>query len=237
MWKLQGSIKHSLNSILNLLYLSDCPICKNPSDSLLYAPLCSKCWSGIKRHSAPICEICSRPLIGDYGVCGECRLQSPFFSKAISYGIYSGTLKEAISLFKFSGIKRLGRPLGRLLQELTMPQADFIIPVPMEVDGLINRGFNQALVLSREVSKTFKIPILIGMLYKKRKTPPQVGLGADERVLNLKGAFGVKGDLYGKKILLLDDVMTTGATVNECSNELLRAGAGEIVVIVLARAE
>ncbi len=160
----------------------------------------------------------------------------PFFSKAICFGIYDGTLSEAINLFKFHGIKRLSRPLGELLLEFNISGIDAIVPVPLSVGGLRNRGFNQSLLLAKAVSDDTGIPLIMDGLRKQTETPPQVGLPAKDRTKNLKGAFMATKQFNDKRVMLVDDVMTTGATANECSRQLLRSGAAEVVVMTLARA-
>lgn len=160
----------------------------------------------------------------------------PPFSKVISYGLYEGVLAEAINQLKFNGVKRLSQPLGKLLLDLDIPDIDGIIPVPLSRKGLLKRGFNQSLLISRVVAKKTGIPLLMDILLKKRETLPQVGLSAHDRLVNLRNAFEVKGDVKGMHLLLIDDVMTTGATVTECSKELLKSGAAEVVVLTLARA-
>ena len=153
----------------------------------------------------------------------------------LNFGLYSGSLSEAIHLLKFSGLKRLAKPLGKLLTELPIPPMDGIVPVPVTHRTLRTRGFNQALLLSVVLSRHMGIPVCMDMLYKKMDTLPQIGLGARERVRNLKNVFGVKGKLGAPRLLLLDDVMTTGATVRECTQTLVKAGAQEVVVVTLAR--
>lgn len=153
----------------------------------------------------------------------------------LNYGIYSNALAEAIHLMKFSGLRRLAQPLGRLLLKLEMPECDGIVPVPLSKKGLRLREFNQTLLISKVISKELKIPLHMDVLFKKRDTPPQIGLNAKQRVKNLKGAFEVRGDIKGLRLLLIDDVMTTGATARECSKELMKAGAKEVIVLTLAR--
>lgn len=121
------------------------------------------------------------------------------------------------------------------MSELPVPLADGIVPVPVTVGTLRERGFNQTILLSRILSKELRIPVRMNMLYKKRETRPQIGLGAKERVSNLKNAFEVRERANDLRLILLDDVMTTGATVRECSKVLLKAGAREVVVVTLAR--
>jgi ComF family protein len=154
----------------------------------------------------------------------------------LNFGLYSGALSEAIHLLKFSGLKRLAKPLGKLLTELPIPSMDGIVPVPVTNRILRERGFNQALLLSVVLSRHVRIPVYMDMLYKKVDTPAQMGLGARERARNLRNAFAVRGRLRDQRILLLDDVMTTGATVGECAKTLVKSGAREVVAVTLARA-
>lgn len=136
---------------------------------------------------------------------------------------------------KFKGIKSLSRPLAKLLFDLDIPDTDIIIPVPMTKKALLRRGFNQSLLIAKEVSMIKGIPLDIDSLQKTKETLPQVGLEAGERMKNLKGAFFVMGDIKGKDVLLIDDVMTTGATLRECSKALLKAGATKVICLVIAR--
>lgn len=136
---------------------------------------------------------------------------------------------------KFSGVKRLVRPLSALLSGLDIPDADIVIPVPMTKRSLLRRGFNQSALIAREISKWKGMPLDIDCLQKTKETAPQVGLRAEERMKNLRGAFSVSDDLRGKKVLLVDDVMTTGTTLRECSKALLKAGAESVACLVIAR--
>lgn len=155
----------------------------------------------------------------------------------MSFGIYSDALREAIHHLKFSRLKRLAKPLGRFLQELPVPEMDGIVPVPLSKKSLRERGFNQTLLLARVLSAHLKIPVYMDTLHKKRDTVPQIELGAKERLSNLKNAFGVRGDLNGLRLILMDDVMTTGATVRECSKAVMKAGAREVIVVTVARSK
>lgn len=161
--------------------------------------------------------------------------KSPPYARVIAYGLYEGVLKEAIGRFKFYGLRRLSRPLGGLLPDLPIPESDAIVPVPLTAKGLKQRGFNQSLLIARALKKT-GTPLYMDTLFKIKETPPQVGLSASERHKNLAGAFTARGDLKGSRILLVDDVVTTGATAAACSKALLKAGAREIVVLAIARA-
>ncbi|MEW6163328.1 MAG: ComF family protein [Nitrospirota bacterium] len=222
--------------LLNLLYPSKCPSCGGISDVFFHSPICASCWSKIKRYSGLSCRICAMPFSSEYAeICLQCLKKAPPFSKVINYGLYEGALAEAINHLKFHGLKRLAKPLGRLLLSFDLSAVDGIVPVPLSIKRLRERGFNQSLLIARVIAKKIGIPLLMDILLKKKETPPQIGLSAKERLSNLKNAFKVKGDIRGLRLLLVDDVMTTGATVTECSKELLKAGAKEVIVLTLAR--
>jgi ComF family protein len=154
----------------------------------------------------------------------------------MSFGIYEGILAEAINLYKFHGIKRLAGPLGEFLIDFSPELIDAVVPVPLSVSGLRNRGFNQSLLLAKTFADRKDIPLVMDGLLKCRETGPQIGLSAKERAKNLKDAFSVARRFDGYRVLLVDDVMTTGSTANECSRQLLRVGAEEVSVLTLARA-
>lgn len=223
-------------NLLYLLFPSVCPNCGSRADSVEFFPLCGGCWTSIKRYMCPSCRICAMPFNTGYPhICGDCISNPPAFSSVHIYGIYSDVLATAINLMKFSGIKRLSRPLARLLMDLDIPDADVVIPVPMTKKSLLKRGFNQSLLIAREISKRKSIPLDIDSLQKIKETLPQVGLKAEERTRNLRGVFSVTGEVKGKEILLIDDVMTTGTTLRECSKAILKAGAAKVRCLVIAR--
>jgi competence protein ComFC len=153
----------------------------------------------------------------------------------VAYGLYEGALAEAVHQLKFHGLRRLAGPIGRLMLDLDIPQTDGIVPVPLSIKGLRERGFNQSLLIAKFISRRIKVPLLMDLLFKKRETRPQIGLSAKQRMLNLKNVFGVREEIKGLRLLLVDDVMTTGATVTECSKQLIKAGAKEVFVLALAR--
>jgi ComF family protein len=177
------------------------------------------------------------PFSSEYAeICWQCVKKAPPFSKVMNYGLYEGALADAINHLKFHGLKRLARPLGRLLLSFDLPGIDCIIPVPLSIKRLRERGFNQSLLIAKVISEEIKVPLMMDVLLKRKETPPQTSLTAKERLSNLKKAFVVKGNIQGLSLLLVDDVMTTGATVTECSKMLIKAGAKEVIVLTLARA-
>jgi ComF family protein len=157
-------------------------------------------------------------------------------------GLYQEGLREAVHRFKFRGDLGLDRPLGELLAEALSGQAapgwrpDLVVPVPLHRRRLAERTYNQSLLLARAVARSWRVPVPARLLLRTRATPPQQGLSAEERRRNLRGAFALRQPLGGERVLLVDDVLTTGATARECARVLRDGGAGEVAVAVLARA-
>jgi len=168
-----------------------------------------------------------------------CRLQPPAYSKAWTPYAYQTPLKEAIVLFKYKGKVSLASPLAeRLLEGLgTLPPLDLILPVPLHPHRLREREYNQSLLLAHRVSRHFNIPLSYTNLIRIRHTAPQVSLKRRERLKNLRRSFAVQSpsEIAGRTILLIDDVLTTGTTVNECAKALRKAGSGPVYVAALAR--
>ncbi len=162
-------------------------------------------------------------------------MDRPFFKSSFTYGLYDGILKEAIYQLKYSGLRNLARPLSGLLLQLPLPDADLIVPVPPDRYRLKNRGFNHTSLIARYLSKRLKMPLVIDGLIKIKATPQQINLKREERLKNLKRAFRAVKSFSGKRILLIDDVITTGATASECARALLLAGASEVYLVAIAR--
>ncbi len=236
MWNTFENRYALISHLINILYPSQCPLCEGASDKFICSPLCSYCWSQIRRYTGPSCRICAMPFSSELSsICGQCLKQCPPFSKVITFGIYEGALAEAINQLKFHNVRRLSGPLGTLLSNISLPAINGIVPVPLHIKSLRERGFNQSLLIARTLSRRRTIPLFIDMLIKKKETPPQIGLSARERISNVRKAFAARGNIKGLRILLVDDVVTTGATVRECSHELLNAGAREVIVATIAR--
>lgn len=153
-------------------------------------------------------------------------------------GLYESSLRHAIHQFKFNGKVGLDRPLGRLLEQAIASdlKVDLVVPVPLQQKRLQQRSYNQALLLAKEIARSRKLPLNNNLLVKVRETESQQGLSAGDRVKNLQGAFQLQENLSGQKILLIDDVMTTGTTVAACSQVLIEGGAVEVYVAVIGRA-
>lgn len=226
-----------ISHALNLLFPSQCPACSRATDSLRHSPFCRSCWGMLSHFAGPRCSICATPLSSEHAhVCGPCTANQPFFSRIQCFGLYQGTLAAAINMMKFDGIRRLHRPLATLLCTLETGPVDAIIAVPISRSSLQKRGFNQSLLLARLFAKHRRAPLLLDCLKKTKETPPQVGLSSSARNKNVRGAFSANHACAAKRIVLVDDVVTTGATVNECARVLRKRGAEDVSVIALARA-
>jgi len=234
-------LRQSLSWLLQQLLPPACPLCRQTFPAGWTAPLCADCLSGISPLPAAHCTCCALPFAATSGsahLCGRCLKQSPGFNKVFALGLFAGTLRDAIHQFKFSQRVSLDRPLAHLLSEKipSVQVFDLIVPVPLHRRKLQRRSYNQALLLARELGRCRDLPVAVRLLIKVVDTPPQQDLSAAERWQNLKQVFSVEQQLQGERVLLVDDVLTTGATVRACSQILLTAGAGEVQVAVLARA-
>ncbi|HVW83320.1 MAG TPA: ComF family protein [Bryobacteraceae bacterium] len=173
-------------------------------------------------------------------MCAACRAGLRGFDSAASFGFYEDPLRGLIHLFKYSGMKPLAGPLaGYLERAIAIDQRfDAVVPVPLHWRKKWRRGFNQAELLARRVARRRKIPV-INALRRKRPTAVQAGLANAGRRRNVAGAFTLRAnaDVAAKRILLIDDVMTTGATASACASVLKRAGAKSVSLVTLARVD
>ncbi len=225
-----------INRLLRTFFPESCPVCKKPSTDHTTAPICPDCWQKIQPYRGHICLRCGKPLASDLTACGDCFTHEPAFKSARSFGIYEGSLKTAVHIYKYHRIKRLARPLSHILLKTTLPPVDTIIPVALHKNRLKQKEFNQSALIAKHLAKALGIPLSVDCLIKIRDTIPQVGLSAKERKKNIRDAFKIKRRnlIEGKNIMLVDDVYTTGATARECSGVLRKAGAKDIYVITLA---
>jgi ComF family protein len=232
-------------ALIDFFFPLHCPLCgKILGENSLDRP-CPSCLAQIKFFSHPCCPRCGLGFHTTWGedhLCSACLTEHWDFSKARSLGPYEGLMAEVISRFKFRGSSRLAKPLGTLLaeyqdSEFLFSEFDLILPVPLHPQRLRERGFNQSLLLARRISRVHSILLDFTALQRIRHTQPQTELSGPERKKNIRGAFEVEKSaiLSGKRILLIDDVFTTGATVQECSKVLLKAGAKQVDVLTLAR--
>lgn len=233
--------------ILGLLLPTSCSYCNSSVGDSGIPFFCTECWSDFSVMTGPLCPHCGRPFDSPEALqdspnhrCLECRREPPVFDQALSAGHFEGPLREAIHQFKYRPCRSLGAPLGRWLADCIIPPngIDLIIPVPLHRSRLRQRGFNQSLLLAYALSSRFGIPLCYDNLIRTRPTKPQVELSGAERIRNVAGAFELsdRADVHGRSVLLVDDVFTTGATMNECARVLREAEAAHVSVLTVARA-
>lgn len=240
-----------LNQFIDLIYPPKCPICENflmemgANSEWAGFPICMSCLDKFSEVSHPCCSVCGRPFeswVEDDHPCEMCLRKWPFYSKVIVPYLYEGTLMSAIHQFKYGGKSHLAKSLGPFLatfagEQLKGKEGLLVIPVPLHPRRLRERGFNQSLLLARHVASHLNVDLDFLSLRRIRYTQPQTGLKKDERRKNVKKAFGLLDPkvVKGRTVVLVDDVTTTGNTLNECARILKRAGAEDIYCAVLAR--
>jgi ComF family protein len=208
-----------------------CELCGAPAG---VAGICAPCradlpWIGIA------CRRCARPLEAT-GECDRCRRHPPPWSRGIAPLAWSFPVDALIGRFKYAGALHFGALLGRLLAAACEDRRpDAVVPVPLHPARLAERGFNQAQELARPLVRGGRLRLLDDACRRTAATPPQAGLSARQRYRNLAGAFAVTGAVTGRRIAIVDDVLTTGSTAAALSRELLRAGAHSVEVWAVAR--
>jgi ComF family protein len=216
----------------------------------------TSCGGGCGRRGDVLCETCAASLvfldgdktcpicgrsIGNAIVCGSCLIDPHPFSKGVFGYSFEGPLREAIHAFKFKGRKAVGRALVRRLAHrlsLWAGTFDVLVPMPVTEKRLKERGFNQTFIIAEEISKLTSRPVEHGVLFKTRETLDQFSLSREGRRKNIKGAFSAVGgrdSMKGKRLLLVDDLYTTGSTAREACKTLLSLGPKEILFFALAR--
>lgn len=229
-----------------LVFPSFCRLCKEPLEEAGERIVCGACLSKLSPESGPACPRCGRFMhsSGDEHLCARCTERAPAYALHRSCGVYGGTLKDVILLFKYRRYAPLSRPLARYADGCLAADprlwagADFLVPVPLHPARLRDRGFNQARLLARELARLRDLSVLDGCLIKARNAPPQAGLHADDRERNVVKAYTVRrpDKVRQRTLILIDDVTTTGATLRECARVLKDAGAKEVRAITLAQA-
>jgi ComF family protein len=229
--------------LVDFFFPPRCPACRERTATV---ELCHHCQAAVRAAGTPLCTRCGLPRHGSGGdhPCGRCVRRSPHFARARACASYrhdeSSPVIEVLQRLKYGRDITYGGVLGRYLcSHLPMViDHDVIVPVPLHLHRLRWRGFNQSALLARVLAAHTGRRIELQALARLRATPPQVGLGERARRRNVARAFSVRDPerLRDRRVLLIDDVMTTGATVNECARVLRRAGAAQVDVVVLARA-
>lgn len=230
-----------VDPVLAVVFPSFCPACARALDHPTRGPLCEPCWEALPRHRGPLCR-CGLPLPPALTLCGRCRRGLQPFAAGASLGPYEGGLRTAIHELKYRGRRRVARRLADALlgdarASALLCQADVLVPVPLHPRRRRERGFNQAELLAFELGRRTGLPVAGNALVRRKDTAPQTGLSAARRRQNVAGAFSVRRRvrIAGRVVVLVDDVLTTGATALACARALQDAAAGEVRLLAVAR--
>jgi len=224
-----------IDSILNLLFPVTCVVCHSPVLERRWGAACPECWKRLEPLGPPFCPRCGEPAPAIEGLCGFCRKDAYWFDFARSALRFTGTLREIIHHLKYADRVSLAKPLGDILKNCLNVEpftGNLIIPVPLHRRRERQRGFNQAELIAARLGR----PLTTRLLRRRKNTPSQTGLSRSERKRNLGGAFEVRGPVRGA-VILVDDVFTTGSTMNEIARTLKRAGAERVEVLTVARVD
>ena len=235
-----------INGLVDLIYPKKCLACSAKLDGdLRDIFVCAACNQAIKKNLPPFCVSCGRHLEKSAfakNICPDCQRTKLDFDRAFSPCRYEGVIKELIHEFKYKGKDYLGAPLGKMMADfireyqLPIDYLDYIVPIPLYRTRQREREFNQAKVLGDHIAKSFDKKLLDSVLVRKRHTKAQADLEKNARLLNVMDSFAVKNEtgIKDKNLLLIDDVLTTGATCSQAARVLKDSGAKVVFVLTLA---
>ena len=229
------------DAALAVLVAPVCAVCCEPLESPTQGAVCGRCWTAVETFRPPCCVACGDALLSWRAVtleertCPRCRRAPPLVTVAAGIGPYQGTLQAIVQAVKYDGRTSLAGPLADLMRASgshILHGADAVVPVPLHRSRRRQRGFNQAAELARYLG-----PPVLHALSRSRRTPPQVDLPAARRHANVRGAFSVRAgtEIRGLTLVLVDDVSTTGATLDACARPLLDAGAAAVRGLTAAK--
>jgi ComF family protein len=206
--------------------------------------LCGTCWAGISFFAPPWCTVCGLPFahpLGEGAVCAACAREAPNWDRARAVMRYDKHSRRLVLLLKHGDQTHLAAAFGRWMLRIggeMLDGADLVMPVPLHWTRLFTRRYNQAALLARAIRRAGGPPVAADWLVRRRRTPSQARLGPLARARNVRGAFALRSgrDVRGKRVVVIDDVLTTGATAAECARILRRAGASFVGILTLARA-
>lgn len=236
-------IRDGLAPLVDLIYPPRCPLCSEAMAT--QSGVCSGCWSGLVIPGEPYCSLCQRPFDGEHmgsdAICGPCLENPPRHDGIAAATLYNDASRKLVLAFKHGGRIALADMLARLVAA-KVPKTDepcLVVPVPLHRWRLWRRGFNQSALLARSVSKLIHGELALDVLVRHKSTPLLAGTGKAARKRILSGAISVperaRPKVKGRTVLLVDDVLTSGATSEACVSVLKRAGASKVVVACFAR--
>lgn len=240
-------MRQAWSEVLDLLYPPRCEVCGRDGKWAL----CDECLAAVQRVERPYCARCNVPFPegqAERGLCADCRRSRSPLVAVRSVGLHVGPLRQAVLRFKFHSARRLGPVLGRLIYERVLREADepegmavgeiqALVPAVLHARRRRWRGFDQAMVITRELGALWGLPV-VAAVRRSKFTRPQIELEPDQRRRNLAGAFSPdpRVDVSGQVVAVVDDVWTTGATLEACARAVRRAGAQRVYGLTVTRA-
>jgi ComF family protein len=231
-----------LNFLIELLFPAKCAICNSYASK---SDICSECWSKFTFITKPCCSICSYPFAFEEdknAICGYCIINKPNYDRAISVLKYDAYSKNLIHKFKYEDQLQILNYFVRLMINIgkeVIEQADVIVPVAMHKYKLLKRGYNQAALLAMKIAQKEKKKYLPKLLLKVKNITAQADLKKEQRLKNVQNAFKLNSEyaeaIKGKRVLLIDDVITTGATISECCKVIAKAKPAKIFILTIAK--
>ncbi|MBV7257828.1 ComF family protein [Pacificimonas sp. WHA3] len=238
MQQLGSHMKRAAATVLDLILPPRCPGCREIVDSA--DRFCAECWETLGFITDPMCATCGLPFAGEFSdgvICGECAGATRPYDHARAAMRYEGAAVPVLLGLKHGGRTHLSRLIAEALQRHVRPDTDLIVPVPLDRARLAKRGYNQAGLIARALSRRSGVPLGIDTLIRTKPTRSTAGLSRAARFRAAQGAFAAPKRLRdGSRVILIDDVMTTGATAEAACRALRKAGAARIDVLVYARA-
>jgi ComF family protein len=245
------------DALVSVFFPGGCRLCERMLTQASRLPICEECLGAFPVLPARVCRVCGSPALtattldalragndssdGERGTCLDCEERKYRFECARSYAAYRGTLARAVVLLKFERVEPLAAYFGERIAAVAKRDGltgDIVVPVPLHRARERERGFNQAELIAREVAKRLRLPLKPVLLKRTKARPDKHLLTNEERWRIVRGAFATRpgSQVDNKRVLLVDDVMTTGATLDACSNALLEAGAKSVIGLTVARA-
>jgi len=241
-YKLADLLRGFFTDLLEFIYPSHCGLCGSELGREERV-VCVACWRDLDAISAPFCSLCGISLSRFAPLCPSCGLRRHRFSFARSHTLFDPGLQKIIHMLKYGRKRSLAEPLASLMAVVMSGDSRFedmeaLVPVPLHPIKLRERGYNQSELLASKLSRLTGLPVLAGALIRTVNTPSQSQLNLSQRMINVQEAFRTRTcqSVENRRIVLVDDVLTTGATVDACAAALLDAGAAEVSVITIARA-
>jgi competence protein ComFC len=241
-------LQRALDALAAIVFPAPCRVCGATLTNASRIPICETCLTSFIEISEPMCQCCGRPFISPVAaqaiqpLCRLCRAQEYAFERARSYAIYNDALVSAITLLKYEQVTRLGnwfaaRLAGVVAKAGKNLRADVVVPVPLHPARQRERGYNQAELIARPLARRLGLKLGPYLLVRTKPRPAQLLLSRRQRWESVRGAYAIRAGVRVDKlrVLLVDDVLTTGATLDACSRALLDAGAESVVGVTVAR--